>query len=295
MTRPLAAMLVMSLSALLPQVISVPPATAESSVCRHCEDAQGQGGTIVVRGRSGKSDTVPGRGDGTQGKPAEPRDWYEINEYVTPTCSGNELNGDDVLCGAAVNTCPAADQIRFWIWHQRVDHYVGPPPRVVEGPWVKEDGAFCLGPDDPGVPSIVNTLARARDVFEQKVQALGLPVVKTSPGPRTLVNYDTDFEVRNAEPFAVDVPVAGTVVHLDVKPLQFTWTYGDGTTERTTTATSVHTYDRTGRMPTKVDVVWGGTFTVGAQAEAYDIDPPATVNGAPTVLTVVQARAENVS
>ena len=107
--------------------------------------------------------------------------------------------------------------------------------------------------------------------------------------------YETAFEANNALPFTFDVTLAGVTVRLDVKPQRFTWTFGDGMSEQTTSPTIEHTYRKNKAMTVQVDVEWGGTFTVVGQPDVYDINPPATVTGTPSVLTVVQARAENVS
>lgn len=208
---------------------------------------------------------------------------------------GNGLGGADALCGAAVLSCPAVDEIRFWIWHQRVDVKVGKPDVKTVGPWVQEHGTFCLGPDDPGVPNIVTTLATAHSDFEQKVRQLAPPVVKATPGPRTLVNYETTFRASNAAPFGFDVTVTGLTVHLLVHPTSFHWYFGDGTTTATIDPMARHTYHAKGARQLRVDITWGGTFTVGNAAEVYGIDPPATVVGTPSTLTVVEARAENVA
>ena len=45
----------------------------------------------------------------------------------------------------------------------------------------------------------------------------------------------------------------------------------------------------------RVDVTWGGWFTVDGGSERYPIDPPAHATGEPSVLGVVEARAENVT
>ncbi len=217
-----------------------------------------------------------------------------MDEYLTPACLGNSLNGVDALCLGAVQSCTAG-QIRFWIWHRRTDVTVGPPETRAMGQWTQEPGSYCLGADDPGVPSIVTMLAQSRTAFEQRVRQLVPPAVKTSPGPKTLVNYETEFAADNAQPFSFDVTVAGVTVRLDVAPTRFTWQFGDGSTETTTVAEVPHTYRQHRAMQVQVDVEWGGTFRIVGQPDAYDINPPATVNGTPSVLTVVQARAENVS
>ena len=252
------------------------------------------GGTIRVA--HGVSDPVPNRGDATQGKGDGLHDYSYVEEHLAPTCSGNTIDdGVAAICGAAVASCPAADQIRFWVWHRTVTVTVGPPEVRTEGPWQQEVGTYCLGPDDPGVPNVVNTIARAYDAFEEKVRQLAPPAVKAVPGPRTLVNLETELSAENTAPFAFDVTVAGATVHLAVRPVLFTWTYGDGVVEELSTPVVQHTYARTGAMPVRVDVRWGGTFTVGGAAETYDIDPPANVTGTPTALDVRQARAELIS
>ena len=241
---------------------------------------------------AGHSDRVPGRGSPTQGKQDAVHDWYRINETAAPTCQGNGLYDADVLCGAAVNTCASPDQVRFWIWHQRVDHLAGPPAKVVEGEWIQEPGTYCLGPDDPGVPNIVTTLAQAHNVFAEKISRLAVPAVSARPGPRTLVNFATTFRALNAEPFAFDVTVAGTTVHLAVHPSRFTWTFGDADTAETSDPVVTHTYLRNRQVAVRVDLEWSGTFTVAGQPGVYALNPPATATGAPTVLTVVTARAQ---
>ena len=53
--------------------------------------------------------------------------------------------------------------------------------------------------------------------------------------PETFVNYETVVYTR-AEPFARTVNLLGFTVDIEAAPSQFHWTYGDGTTETTTTA-----------------------------------------------------------
>lgn len=263
---------------------------SSGAICSPC--AQGGNGIITVQ--HGRSDVVPGRGAVIQGRGDGRHDYFYIKEYDTPACTGNGLNGLDLLCSAAVNSCPATDQIRFWIWHQRVDVKVGNPDVATFGPWIQEQGSFCLGPDDPGVPNIVTTLVQAYAQFEKRVRHLAPPGVRTTPGPRTLVQYETAFLATNAEPFDFGVTVAGTTVHLNVRPASFRWTFGDATTAVTPVPRVRHTYVQKGPREVRVDITWGGSFTVGRSAATYAIAPPASVVGTPSVLTVLEARAENI-
>ena len=170
---------------------------------------------------------------------------------------------------------------------------VGPPEQVTTGAWTKERGTYCIGPDDPGVPNIVLTLAAAHLAFERKVRDIPPPMVHTVPGPRTLVHYLTAFSASRADAFVDAVTVAGATVHLHVRPESFHWTFGDGTTTDTSGPTTNHTYADKAHRVIRVDVVWSGYFTVDGGSEHYPIDPAAHSTGVPAVVEVVEARAEN--
>ena len=283
------------LAAVTPAEAVVPPA-ADCALC-DVPSARGGEGTITVR--HGVSDHVPGRGSPTQGRGTGDRDYSYVNEFAAPTCLGSGLHDRGVLCSFALTSCDALDQVRFWIWHQTVTVTVGKAPGEADvtsaGPWVQEEGTFCLGPDDPGVPSIVRTLEAAQDAFESRVRDLPAPTTRTTPGPRTLVHYPTAFTAQNAAPFSFDVTVAGATVRLHVLPTRFRWHFGDGATTDTTEPRVQHGYESRGTKGIRVDVTWGGWFTVDGSSERYPIDPPARATGAPSALSVVEARAENIS
>ncbi len=84
-------------------------------------------------------------------------------------------------------------------------------------------------------------------------------------------------------------------VRLHALPTRFRWFFGDGATVDTTDPVVDHTYAARGQSAVRVDVTWGGWFTVGSSAERYPIDPPARATGAPSLVTVLEARAESVS
>jgi hypothetical protein len=265
-----------------------------SVACERCDtSAEGGDGTITIS--RGVSDFVPGRGSPTQGKRPGVEEYFYVREFLAPTCNGNGLHNAETLCTSAVTSCRVIDQVRFWVWHQRVDVVVGPPEVVRRGDWRQERGTFCLGPDDAGVPSIVRTLAAARALFERRIRELDPPTIQTVPGPRTLVHYPTRFTAGGAGAFTDDVRVAGATVRLHVRPESYRWVLGDGTARRTNGPSTTHTYDVRARRTIRVDVTWGGWFTVNGGSERYDIDPPATSTGRPGLLTVVEARAENVA
>ena len=282
-------------------LLPVPPARAALPVtdCGQCGEPTARGGEGTITVAHGVSDVVPGRGSATQGRGKGDHDYSYVNEFAAPTCQGSGLHDNGVLCAFALTSCPALDQVRFWIWHQTVSVIVtvtvGDPDVVTKGQWQQLDGTFCLGPDDPGVPSIVRTLAKAQEAFQSRVRDLPAPTVRSTPGPRTLVHYLTSFAAQNTAPFTYDVTVAGATVHLHAHPTRFRWSFGDGSTTDTTGPESDHTYADRGARAVRVDVTWGGWFTVDGSDEHYAIDPPARAAGTPTALIVVEALAQNLS
>lgn len=296
----------LTLAAFLVTTFLRPIARAEdaSDLCERCPVATGsEQGAIEVT--HGVSETVPNRGSGKPASYSGHKPYSYTNEYATPTCSGNALNGVDNVCSAAVNTCPSPTQVRFWIWHQVVDVIFGPPPNyaVLEAPhaWQQEAGSYCLGPDDPAVPTIAKVIAAVQDMFASQTLPLPKWVVRTDPGPRTLVHFPTSFSAGSQAAQQIDTTILGTAVHITAVPQQWTWFFGDGQTLVTTTPGRpksediTHNYGDLGAVPTHVVVQWGGTFRVGGAPQQYAIRNPATVTGPTTIINVLQSRAQLVS
>jgi len=297
--RRVLALLVLAVTAAL-LVSGAWAGTPSQSGCSLCDQTAAEGGRGSIAVKHGVSDRVPGRGSATQGRRVgdgaeEEQDYSYVTERTAPTCLHNGLWENGSLCSFALHTCPALDQVRFWVWHQTVtvDVRAGEPDVVTKSAWEQERGTYCLGPDDPGVPDIVRTLAAAQAAFEQRIEQLPDPRTRSVPGPSTLVHYPTAFTASNAAPFSFAVTVAGATVRLDVRPLRYDWELGDGSTARTTVPRTSHTYSGTGSMTIGVTITWGGDFTVDGGSEAYPIDPPATTSGAHDQVVVLQARAEN--
>jgi hypothetical protein len=278
------------------------PAMAESDpncfpICRP-DVAGNSDGNVTVGASSGVSQKVPGRGDPSTNGPAPGRNEYDrVEEAMAAACSGND-RGDTYLCAAATLSCPADDQTRYWIWHRTTRVVVEPPSETV-GPWVQEPGSFCLGPDDPGVPTIGRVIAQVRTDF----QSLPLPTfaVRTDPAPQTLVNVPTAFSAGSAEPAVFTPTILGTQVTITAKPTRWDWSFGDGSTLTTTTPGTpkrpdvAHEYVQAGEMESSVRVTWTGTFTLEGSTEVYEIQSPAYVQGPRTVVDVREARTELVS
>jgi hypothetical protein len=258
----------------------------------------GEKGTVDIRATRGISERVPGRGDPGSNGPAPGRNTYErVEEDLVPACVGN-VRGDADICAAATLSCPTPDQTRYWIWH-RVTRVVIDPPSEDVGAWVQEPGSFCLGPDDPGIPTIGRVIAQVRTDF----QSLPLPTfaVRADPAPQTLVNVPTAFSAGSAEPVVLTPTILGTRVTITATPAQWEWVFGDGatlTTKRPGTPRRpdvAHTYSRAGEVTSSVRVTWTGTFTVEGSQEVLQIGSPAFVQGPPTAVDVREARTELVS
>ena len=294
------AMVVVSVAGILPA-----PAAAKAPglppPCERCTGGSVAGtgaGTIDVEATRGVSEKVPGRGDPARTGPAVGRNEFErVEEALSPACAGNDRDRGD-LCAAATLSCPVEDQTRYWIWH-RVTRVVVQPPSETVGPWLQEPGSFCLGPDDPGLPTIGRVIAQVRADF----QRLPLPrfQVRADPAPDTLVNVPTAFSAGSADPAVFTPTILGTQVTITAKPTAWDWAFGDGATLTTTTPGTpqrpdvAHEYRRAGRMTSTVRVTWTGTFTLEGSAEVYAIRSPAFVEGPPTVVDVREARTELVS
>jgi hypothetical protein len=83
----------------------------------------------------------------------------------------------------------------------------------------------CFGPGD-----LVPIVTIQRDVARLVTHYVRLPlaVVHSAPAGRTLVNLPTVLWATFAHPGAVTVTIDGASVTIRVRPVRFTWTFGDG-------------------------------------------------------------------
>ena len=268
---------------------------ADPSLCVRCaadvkpDEREG----IDVALTRGTSATVPGRGNGSDGEAPGRTEWVTREERIAPACSTNGLDGPDVLCATAVNTCPADDQIRYWVWHRVTQHSLGPPRTRSVGEWEQEPGSYCLGVDDPGVPDIARVLAQMQTAFDN----LPLPKFGTqiSPAPRTLVNIPTRLSAGSVDAATFSPTLLGIRVTITARPTAWRWTFGDGTTGETSVPMTEHVYLKSERVGASVRVTWTGSFKVGSSPEVFPIRAPAFVQGPVSEVDVVQARAQLVA
>jgi hypothetical protein len=256
------------------------------------------GSEFGVKQHRKPSDQVPGRGDLAKHVVNGKQVWTETEEYITPMCSMNGLHGGDAMCMAAVTYCQDG-RVGFWVWHQVTTVTKDEQGNVTRdvGPWNQEDGAFCLGADDPGVPTIGKVISQVQDLFLNNDIGILPLAVKAAPAPKTLVNMETRFSGGDGAVVDIAVPTRWANVVIHAKPLRWRWTYGDASKpELTSVPTTTHIYRHPGVLKdVHVDVEWGGTFSVVGDPTAYPIVGTAMVPGTDITVDVREARSELVS
>ena len=257
-----------------------------------------EGPSFGVNQHRKASDHVPGRGDLAKHVVSGKQVWTETEEYITPMCSFNGLHGADAMCMAAATYCQDG-RVGFWVWHQVTTYTKDEQGNVTKdvGSWTQEDGAFCLGADDPGVPTIGKVVSQVQDMFLANDVGILPLAVKAEPAPKTLVNMETRFSAGTGGVVDIAVPTRWADVVIHAKPLRWRWTYGDESApEVTPVPTTTHVY-RHPRVLTDVhvDVEWGGTFSVVGDPTAYPIVGTALVAGPNVTVDVREARSELVS
>jgi hypothetical protein len=162
-------------------------------------------------------------------------------------------------------------------WEYITSECFGRPPTVADTPRPQVT---------PGM--VLNALRR-----------IGLPelTARTQPADKTLVNFATIFYAE-PEPFARSIRLLGRQVDVEATPSQFTWHYGDGTSESTTTPGAPYpskeiTYSYTDAhttVSTSVDVTYAARFRVNGGGW-QDIAETVTITGPPTDLRISEATA----
>lgn len=277
-----------------------------------CVDITPGDGGIGVGGRKespGQPDVPGGPGaPGESGGEAEPvgrgpQSPTYIEYVYAPSCEGNTPQATGGLCQGAVVTCPDPAETRYWAWQRTVTRATGAVTA-----WVRLPGSQCLAvvpdPDNPPVP-VRAPIEAVPPLVEEEFQQLPLLAgsAEVQPAGVTLVNFPTNFytEVARAEQFELTILDYAVVVDARVKG--YVWHWGDGTTTKggpdTRGApypelTVTHTYETAQDRAVRVDVVWGGTFSIEG-GPTQPIEGTVTVEGDATDLDVVESRSQLVT
>jgi hypothetical protein len=190
--------------------------------------------------------------------------------------------------------------------HMQCD--TAPPPAFVYGvirtpiddPTMPEyRGAGCYTKDDE--PPRITPDQVLKEL--EKIPITPAAITVQPPGGRTLINFKTIVSTQQAKAFEQDVPILGQQVHLWIRPVSFTWGFGDGTTltrddpgiawepgiEEVTEEFTYHEYLETGDYQIGLTVAWTADFAVG-NADPQPVDGTVDITTPPVGITAIQAR-----
>ncbi|MEQ4519517.1 hypothetical protein ABLI39_09160 [Pseudarthrobacter sp. B907] len=146
------------------------------------------------------------------------------------------------------------------------------PAGVPNPVWTFHSGPTCLFDARPE-----ELLPRIAALIQTEFQKLPIAAGKATaqPSPHTLRGAETNF-FAEADPQQFDIKILAQDVHVDAKPVQYSWNYGDGTSLGPTTtsggslpqdrwgektATS-HVYTQTGDFSVVLTTHFQGTYSV---------------------------------
>lgn len=211
--------------------------------------------------------------------------------YV-PTCPGNNPDGADALCGAALSNCPDPVATAFWVFIKTWDPVTG-----AYGIWNKQlaPRIACFGPGAVGVNPVLAALAQVR--AEWKTYDLPASSFTVRPAAGTLVGAVTQFS-SNA-PLDTDLPpktILGFAVTLHITATRYVWDFGDGELVAQAAGngspSAVHTYRATGVHHVRLETFYTATFSVGADPARLPLAGVADVLGPNIALQAAQARTQ---
>lgn len=160
------------------------------------------------------------------------------------------------------------------------------------GPWTNL-GTVCLNTDDTAGLGVITPELVQREF--QRLDWPSAPLVVEPPGGETLVNFETNFFTTLTDPESQSVTLLGQRVLIEANPVRYTWHFGDGTTETTTSPgrpfphlVNTHTYGQPDRVRIRVDVTYRGRYRVNG-GDWTPIPATRTINGTPAALRVIEA------
>jgi hypothetical protein len=156
----------------------------------------------------------------------------------------------------------------------------------------------------PCEPSVRGARPSLPALVLQAFQRVPLPEPVLSiqpPKGKTLVGLETIFSTQ-AESFTRTLNLLGRRVELRIKPSDFTWLHGDGTTQSTDWAGKAwdhdqpeidgyitHVYEHTGTVAPRVRVTWSAAYRVNGGAWRA-VDGTVSREGRPASLAVVEGQ-----
>jgi hypothetical protein len=234
-----------------------------------------------------------GETDGAGSQAVAQKKARTVRAYV-PACEGNWPDSPDsagTLCPRATTLCAATtdpNDLGYWVFTSQA----GAPP-TVRSSWQATGEFECRGVGDPADLAVVEPVVTAEDFRRLPIPAAKVEV--QPPNRRTLINIPTNL-YADANPVVLPTTVLGQAVRVRATPLNFRWTYGDGSVLTTANPgapypdlTTAHTYRRPGTRTLGLSTTYSGEYSVGG-GEWLPIDGVATVNSPNSTLTVLSAQ-----
>jgi hypothetical protein len=214
-----------------------------------------------------------------------------LEQRLIPACPGNSPAAADPTypsCASASQYCASTQQqgTSFWLFTRPVDQDVG---------W-RLAGQQCLGAADAAALAAAPVPVVTADDFRRLPLPAG--VVHIQPGNgRTLVNVPTNVYL-NVSTVILPTVVLGQAVRVRGIPVDYRWSFGDGSVLRTSDPgapypdlRTTHVYTAPGVVPIGLSTTYRGEYSV-AGGPWLPIDGTAQVVTPPVDLTVVTTRGE---
>lgn len=265
-------------------LVAIPSSQAGS----HCGGTDGPTQIIVTCNDTSEGDTDPGTQPvSTNGLESYEYLWLPACPTALPTVAG----AADIACGAR-DTCTTTSEQRMALWVRQVRDAQGRP--VNEG-WRQVETA-CRNPADAGQ---IRRQLTWGDVLAA-IRRLGLPAAEVQSPAYTLVHLETTFWTQ---PETIDktLELIGYSVDVHVEPASYTWHWGDGSTQSTTTPGSpypakdiTHTYAHATKdgpsLALSVDVTYTARYRVDG-GDWITIPESVTIAGPSQALPIKEASA----
>lgn len=214
---------------------------------------------------------------------------YEI------ACMDDGRNNIDVACLARLPQCDDAEDGRVVVWESA-------STEVQPLQWRRLDGYSCLYAEEP--VDVMDQIAR--DIHAAFAD---LPIdaggISGQPAPHTLRGAETNF-YADASDQSANFELHGQEIHLDARPVQYEWDYGDGARGGpflfpggplqegewgTKTATS-HIFEETGDVAVRLSVTYRATYRVNGGV-VVDVPGDATFTASPLTVSVWRSVVNN--
>ncbi|MDQ4489088.1 hypothetical protein RBS60_02610 [Sinomonas sp. ASV486] len=204
-----------------------------------------------------------------------------------PACATDVDTIDAAACAALNSRCTSEPGGIMVVWERR-------DTRNPDAPWQRLEQA-CLYPGKPPErPGDVVIAVTEKQLRELPIKA---PELGSQPGRHTLKGAETNIYADPADQtFSIDI--LGKRVDIKVKPVEYRWTYGDGSTlvtgvpggpipearwgEKTVTS---HIFTQTADVSIGLTTVFTGTFSVDG-GPYQPIAGTAQVPSAPKALSI---------